>query len=131
MRQKTTYHPTGFEERLQRIQEFVNGGLTWGMINLLWFCEPGGAEEVARALTIMESTFFHQILPEEVATLHEGGKKPEAMQQWTRFTNSLSLWPGLEILTQGNVERQARIYRFFVDVAVVSVLRHFSFILTK
>ncbi|KAK7681513.1 hypothetical protein QCA50_015245 [Cerrena zonata] len=119
---------TGFEQRIQEFRQFVKtGGLGWDHINIGMFGGAGGAREIARALTIMENDIFHKMLPEDVARFYEGGDHPPALEEWTKFTNSLSLWPVHEVLKHSDPQAQAKTFMIFVEIAAhCRRLRNFS-----
>lgn len=113
------YPATGFEESIRHLEGFVRGDITCNHVDPLMFAFPGGAEEIARALTIKESEIFHKILPEEIVNFREG-KHPKALVEWMKFSNSISLWPAHEVLRHTTPEKQAQMKMLFIDVAVVS-----------
>lgn len=113
------YADTVFQPRLQRLETLRHDDL--GMIDIGYFRSSGGAEELARQFTVIESELFHTFVPEEL--IHFGDAKfRRKIEDWKVFTNALTLWVSTCILDHQDVALRAQIIQLFLFVATASTV---------
>lgn len=109
--------PTGFEQLslLEKMRTRLD------LVDIAFFSDEGGCEELAAALTLIESDFFHSFLPGDI-TMWCSKMQGSAMVKWDTFINSLILWIPKTILNQKFDCDMAEIMQLWIRVAAVSSL---------
>ncbi|KZT09138.1 ras GEF [Laetiporus sulphureus 93-53] len=108
------YKPTEFQPRLEQLKMLRPDQLS--MVDIGFFRKPGGAEELARQLTVIESELFHSFLPEDL--IHFGDPKfRRNLDRWKAFSNALSLWVTSCILDHREAVVRAQLIELFTSVA--------------
>ena len=114
------YTPTAFTSQLKHMTDMKKRGKDIKLIEPLVFKQKGGAEELARALTLLESDIFHRILPETIASWRNDAVKSDAMEFWTVFINTLTFFVVDFVIRHEDETDRVAAYETMIDVAVVS-----------
>ncbi|KAI0071495.1 ras GEF [Panus rudis PR-1116 ss-1] len=121
-----TLSPTAFQDEMRNMRALVAEGRRLTLVDVLLFRQNGGAEELARALTKIESDLFHGFLPEDIATFRDKDVS-EKLKDWDTFINSLPPWIASSILAHRTVHKRAEAFELFIQVAVCCMkLRNYS-----
>ncbi|KAL6304365.1 ras guanine nucleotide exchange factor domain-containing protein [Sparassis latifolia] len=119
-----TFPPTDFQARLQYLETF--GTDDTSLVNARYFLGTGGAEEIARHLTILESELFHTFVPEDLINFADRGLQSKLVA-WRKFSDALSLWVRDCILEHSGAADRARLLEMFVTIAQdCKTMRNFS-----
>ncbi|KAI0771422.1 ras guanine nucleotide exchange factor domain-containing protein [Irpex lacteus] len=115
---------TAFEPFLPTLQDALNKSRT--LPDIMIFTKPDGAEELVRAFTEIESSFFHRCLPKDLMTCDEQNSHP-VFDKMNRWSHAVNLWISRCILERRDTEARARIFELFIEVAVgCQQLRNYS-----
>ncbi|THH28220.1 hypothetical protein EUX98_g5968 [Antrodiella citrinella] len=119
-------HPqTSFRPQLVHMTSLVARGDNIKLIGIMMFSLNGGIEELARALTLLESDHFHDIIPESIVDWR--GDKFEKLRRWDSFVNTLTFFVVDCVLNHKNEADRATVYEMMVDIAVsCKSMRNFS-----
>ena len=112
---------TAFKPRLEHMMSMSRGGHDISLIDIVTFQATGGAEEIARGLTILEADYFHCFAPKDVALLRSG-KDPKKFTEWECFTAAVGWWALNSILSHKTLEQRVKAMELFINVAHVSTL---------
>ncbi|KAI0695987.1 ras guanine nucleotide exchange factor domain-containing protein [Cytidiella melzeri] len=118
------YRPTKFEPFIPVLQQASERSRS--LADILIFHNKGGAEELARGLTVIESQIFHRCTPLDLVGYVEGQSHPvfEKMQRWSAAVN---LFVSQCILERRDTEARAQAFELFVEVAVLcKTIRNYS-----
>lgn len=82
--------------------------------------------EVARQLTLIETTTFNKIMGPEC--LHKSWSGPDPnrgynIRQGIKLSNQISRWVQVSVLAEANPKTRASVVKFFVQVAEVRLTR--------
>lgn len=111
------YGPTGFEQAvpvLSAAQEKLHA-----LVDVLTFSDTaGGAEELARGLTCIESDMYHRYLPIDLVQCTEQCIHP-LMAKMARWSTALVLFVSKCVVEHREPAARAKVFELFIEVAVV------------
>jgi hypothetical protein len=110
------YGSTGFESFVPVLQEAIERSDS--LPDILIFRNSGGAEELARAFTIIESDIFHQCPPLNLVGCTEKESHP-VFEQMKRWSAAVDLFVSQCIFERREMEHRVQVFELFVEVAVV------------
>ncbi|CAL1710650.1 unnamed protein product [Somion occarium] len=111
------YPPTAFEPRLASLQGVSEKRLA--KISITFFLKDGGAEELARAITKLEWTYFHSFPPEEISLLRKKDHS-QSIAIWEKFTASFYCWVSMAVMNgEDSAADRAKSYELFAKIAML------------
>ncbi|KAI0947250.1 hypothetical protein AcV7_009720 [Taiwanofungus camphoratus] len=110
------YPETVFHTRLKHLETLRSDDLS--MVDIGYFRKDGGAEELARQLTVIEAELFHAFLPEELIHFDDPAFQTK-LEKWKTFSNALSLWVPSSILDHHDIAFRAELIEMFISLAMI------------
>lgn len=110
------FKPTEFQPYLPILEKAIDKSRC--LTDVLVFCKPGGAEELARAFTAIESGIFHRCRPMELMACTEKQSHP-VFDKMKRWSQAINLFVSQCILERRDMDARVQSYELFVEVAVV------------
>ncbi|KAH8104707.1 ras guanine nucleotide exchange factor domain-containing protein [Cristinia sonorae] len=121
------YPQTAFRTHIEHMANMASRKLDISLVDIVIFHNPGGAEELARALTVIESDFFHGFEPKDISAIRYR-QEPKSFKEWERFSVALGWWVVSSILAHKSVDSRIKATELFIDIAHICFknLRNFS-----
>ncbi|THH27571.1 hypothetical protein EUX98_g6612 [Antrodiella citrinella] len=110
------YPITAFQKQVEYMEDMVSRGHDVSLIDIVVFNRPGGAEEIARGLTILESEYFLSFPPKEIVALRTG-HEPKKFREWEKFNTAMGWWVLDSVLSHKGVEGRIKAIELFINVA--------------
>ncbi|PCH40024.1 ras GEF [Wolfiporia cocos MD-104 SS10] len=111
-----TYGATPFQERVNHLAKLRESEIF--LIDIAYFCKPGGADEIARQLTVIESEFFHSFLPEDLIHYSDPSLRNK-LTKWKAFSQSLTVWVANCIVGHHDLNTRVMVTEFFITIAAI------------
>lgn len=112
-----SYPATAFQKHLPGLNTLETAN-RFAALDILFFYQEGGAEEIARALTKIEVVRFHKSLPTDMINW-----KPTVEASWMTeaecFSRALNLWTSFSVIDHEYPAERAKAYEVLVEVAYV------------
>ncbi|TCD62996.1 hypothetical protein EIP91_006155 [Steccherinum ochraceum] len=118
---------TAFRPQLKYMESMITSGHDISLVDVVLFQQPGGAEELARGLTILEGDYFNSFSPTDLAGLRSG-QEIKQFKEWEQFNTALGWWVLSSILSHKTLEKRMNALELFINVAHICMrnLRNFS-----